>query len=74
MFETGCQSIGAYLSVTRFIAMAESNESGPIARATKPVSEALLNEKVRVSFNLQLSEIILYDLNHKIRDNYLCWG
>lgn len=30
----------------RFIAMAESSESGPIARATKPVSEALLNEKV----------------------------
>lgn len=29
--------------------MAESNESGPIARATKPVSEALLNEKVRAS-------------------------
>ncbi|KAJ5480223.1 hypothetical protein N7530_005732 [Penicillium desertorum] len=25
--------------------MAESSESGPIARATKPVSEALLNEK-----------------------------
>ncbi|KAJ5135471.1 hypothetical protein N7535_003876 [Penicillium sp. DV-2018c] len=25
--------------------MAESSESGPIVRATKPVSEALLNEK-----------------------------
>lgn len=30
------------------IAMANSSESRPVARATKPVSEALLNEKVRV--------------------------
>lgn len=28
--------------------MADSSESRPVARATKPVSEALLNEKVRV--------------------------
>ena len=39
-------SIDANNYANRFIAMAESSESGPIARATKPVSEALLNEKV----------------------------
>lgn len=58
--------IDVYLFVARFIAMAESNESGPIARATKPVSEALLNEKVRASFDLRMREIIIYNLNHDI--------
>lgn len=31
---------------SRSFAMADSSESRPVARATKPVSEALLNEKV----------------------------
>lgn len=30
--------------------MADSNEPRPVARATKPVSEALLNEKVGICF------------------------
>lgn len=32
----------------RPFAMADSSESRPVARVTKPVSEALLNEKVRI--------------------------
>lgn len=33
-------------SMLETFAMADSSESRPVARATKPVSEALLNEKV----------------------------
>ena len=42
--------------------MADSNESQPIVRATKPVSEALLNEKVQITcwiLHISFSDIIL---------------
>lgn len=44
--------------------MAESNESGPIARATKPVSEALLNEKVCAGLDSWMKEAPLYNLSY----------
>ena len=38
-----------YTNVHHFrFTMADSSESRPVARATKPVSEALLNEKVQL--------------------------
>jgi hypothetical protein len=49
--------------------MADSNQSGTIARATKPVSEALLNEKVRASLGFRMDEIVADDTLHKICDN-----
>ena len=49
--------------------MADSNQSGTIARATKPVSEALLNEKVRAAWGSEWIEIITDDTLHEICNN-----
>lgn len=38
--------------------MADTNESQPVLRSTKPVSEALLNEKVRSRFHDVLSVVV----------------
>lgn len=42
--------------------MADSNESRPVVRATKPVSETLLNEKVQPILDFPPVQIVIYEL------------
>lgn len=54
--------LSSNFAATRSYTMADSNESRPVVRATKPVSETLLNEKVQPILEFPPVQIVIYEL------------